>query len=716
VTVDPHALDPIFYPRSIAVVGASREESKRGFRTIQKLLEGGFPGAIYPINPKEQTILGLPCFASLRAVPGSIDLAVVCTPASTLPDLIPQCGEKGVKGAVVLAGGFAEAGDAGRALQERMVALAKMHRVRIVGPNTSGLFNTHHGCNIVGFSHLQGGPVGLLSQSGNLALALATEAEANGHLGLSTYVGVGNESDIQLHEYLDFFAGDRNTGAVVAYLEGLKDGRAFLSALRRITRHKPVVIYKSGRTQAGQGAAKSHTGALAGEFAVSAGVLRQAGAVLARRSDELLPMAEALSLLPPLASRRIAVLADGGGHGTIAADALTEQGLALAGLADSTKRRLQALLPAAASVANPVDVAGGTDTNPALFFDCAQALLEDPAVAGLLITGLYGGYGERFTETLTGVELETSRRLAALSRQIGKPLIVHSLYGVLPAAQQPEPLRALREAGIPIHGVLERAVACLEALAEYGEVRKAPEPVDVRRVSRSPGFEGVLSRCRAEGRTVVLEPEARAALAEVGVAMPAHRLATHPDEAVRAFHELGDVPVALKIVSRNIVHKSEAHGVRLGISSEPEVRAAFAEIVANAKAYAGDPNISGVLVTPMAPSGGVELILGVVRDPTFGPVLMAGLGGVFVDVLKDVAFRALPLTADDALALLGELRASAVLNGVRGAAPVDKNALVRLMLALSDLCTAFPEIVELDLNPVRAYPQGTVVLDARILV
>jgi acetate---CoA ligase (ADP-forming) len=285
---------------------------------------------------------------------------------------------KGAKGAVVLAGGFAEAGDDGRRLQDEMVRVAQNCNVRIVGPNTSGVFNTHKACNIVGFSNLKKGGIGLLSQSGNMALSLVTEAEANGHIGLSTYVGIGNESDIQFVEYLDYFAEDENTRAVVAYVEGMNNGRVFLDALRRMTRRKPVVLYKSGRTSAGRSSAKSHTGALAGDYAVSEGVLRQAGAVLARKSDEILSLGEALSLLKPLASRRVAVLADGGGHATIAADALSEQGLTLAVLSHETQQRLSAILPPSAAVANPVDVAGGTDANPAVFADCARILLEDP--------------------------------------------------------------------------------------------------------------------------------------------------------------------------------------------------------------------------------------------------------------------------------------------------------------------------------------------------
>ncbi len=717
-----NALHPIFYPDSIAIIGASRDQTKRGFRSIQKLLEDGFKGAIYPVNPKETEILGQRSYASLADIPGPVDLALICTPAKTLPAVMAQCGAKGVKGAVVLAGGFAEAGAEGERLQQQMVEEAIRQGVRIVGPNTSGIFNTHAACNIVGFSHLKRGGIGLLSQSGNMALSLVTEAQANGHVGLSTYVGIGNEADIRFHEYLEYFREDANTKAVIAYVEGIKDGRRFLQALRRVAREKPIVIYKSGRTSAGRSSAQSHTGALAGDYAVSEGVLKQAGAILARESDEILSLAEALSLLEPMASRRVAVLADGGGHATIAADALTERGLKLAPLSEGSRKKLAAILPSSAAVANPVDVAGGTDSNPAVFAECARILLADPGVDALLVTGLFGGYGVRFSQTLTPIEMQTSERIAELHREFRKPVLVHSLYGSLYADLRPRPLALIRERGIPVYDSLERAVRCVQALAEYGEVRRRPAYSQDARGLRSSGFERVLAACRREGRTVVLEHEARQALEEAGVEMSAPAIvAVDADAAGAAFKALGAVPVAMKVVSVDVIHKTDADCVKLDLSDEAGVRKAYAEILANARRHClrhhgREPDITGAILTPMAAKGGIEVIIGVVRDPSYGPVLMFGLGGILVEVLRDVVFRSLPLTEEDARSMLEEIRASKILDGVRGAPPADKDALVRLMLGISALCTAFPEIAELDLNPVLAYPAGVGILDARILL
>ncbi|ESY79357.1 acyl-CoA synthetase [Mesorhizobium sp. LNHC221B00] len=703
-------------PNSIAIVGASKNPAKRGYRSLRKLLDDGYAGAIYPINPKESEICGIRCLPDLGSLPGPVDLALVCTPASAIASVITECAAKGVRGAVVLAGGFGEAGDDGKRLQDAMLAAARTGGVRIIGPNTSGMFNTHKACNLVGFSDLRKGSIGLLSQSGNMALSLVTEAQANGHVGLSTYVGVGNEADIRFDEYLDYFAADPNTNVVIAYIEGLKDGRRFLNALRRISLEKPIVIYKSGRTSAGRISAKSHTGALAGEYAVSEGVLRQAGAVLACRSDEILPIAEALSLLAPLRSRRVAILADGGGHATIAADALCERGLVLAPLSEETRRRLAAVLPRAASIGNPIDVAGGTDADPLVFAACAEILLQDSMVDGLLISGLYGGYAVRFSRDLLAPELNATDMIGAISRRLGKPVVVHSLYSALQADQRPLPLIDMRRAGIPVHSSLETAVRCIQALAEYGEVGRGFEALPPNRAEHSRVFEQVLAGCRAEGRRVVLEHEGRGSLHDFGLDLAPALLPVDEREAEEAFLRLGAQPVAMKIVSRDILHKTEAGGVKLNVADVASVHRSFLEIVANAKAAVTNPNVAGVLVTPMAAKGGVEVIVGVVRDAAYGHVMMFGLGGVLVEVLSDVVFRALPISRNDAFAMLDEIKARALLEGVRGGAPVDRDALADLMLQISRFVEAFPDIDELDLNPILAYPDSLAVLDVRILL
>ena len=700
-------------PNSVAIIGASKDPTKRGFRAIQTLLQEKFAGAIFPINPKEAEILGLPCYPDLASVTGEIDLALICTPARTLPAMVQACGEKGVRGAVVLAGGFSEAGEAGVRLEQEMVTAARQFGVRLVGPNTSGMFNTHKACNLVGFSNLQPGGLGILSQSGNMALSLVTEGQINGHMGFSTYIGVGNEADLQFSEYLDYFAEDEQTKVVIAYVEGLKDGRAFLDSARRACLKKPVVLYKSGRTEVGQSSAKSHTGALAGSYGVAKGALQQAGVTVVSQSDQILSVAEALALLPPPPSKRIAILADGGGHATIAADALTEQGMLLPRLSQETRDRLAAILPPAAALANPVDVAGGTDANPEVFADCAEVILADPNVDALLIVGLFGGYAIRFSETLRAIENHTASRLGGMIERFEKPLLVQSLY----APMRTEALVTLRAAGVPVHESVETAVRCLVLLAEYGAARSRiaaatlPSAAEANAAATS-----IITNARREGRSSLLEHEAQALLRSYDISVPPSVLITAPDALAQARQQFGDVPLAMKVVSKDILHKSDANAVQLNVSGEAEMQQAYAAIMDNSRAYRADADIKGVLATPMARKGGVEMIIGVTRDPQFGPIMMFGLGGIFVEVLKDVVFRSLPLTAVDAAEMLDEIKAKAILGGVRGAPPVDREAIIDLMLRISRVCQAHPEIVELDLNPILGYADGYALVDARMIL
>ena len=700
-------------PNSVAIIGASKDPTKRGFRAIQTLLQEKFAGAIFPINPKETDILGLPCHPDLDSVPQQIDLALICTPARSLPAMVRACGEKGVKGAVVLAGGFSEGGDEGTKLEQEMVAVAREFGVRLVGPNTSGMFNTHKACNLVGFSDLQPGGIGILSQSGNMALSLVTEGQINGHMGFSTYIGVGNEADLQFHEYLDYFSDDEQTKVVIAYVEGLKNGQAFLESARRACRIKPVVLYKSGRTEVGQNTAKSHTGALAGSYGVARGALQQAGVTVVSQSDQILSVAEALALLPAPPSKRIAILADGGGHATIAADALTEQDMLLPRLSQKTRERLAAILPPAAALANPVDVAGGTDSNPEVFADCAEAILDDPNVDALLVVGLFGGYAIRFSETLGPIENHTASRLGGMIERFGKPIILQSLY----APMRTESLVTLRAAGVPVHESVERAVRCLVSLAEYGAARAriaAEEPAAAPQATAAASE--IVANARSEGRSSLLEHEAQALLKSYDIPLPPSILVCSQAELAQARDQLGDVPLAMKIVSKEILHKSDAGAVKLNVVGEEAMGKAYAAIIENALAYRADADIKGVLVTPMARKGGVEIIIGVTRDPQFGPIMMFGLGGIFVEVLKDVVFRSLPLSATDAEEMLGEIKASAILDGVRGAPPVDRKAIVDLMLRISKVCLAHPEIVELDLNPILGYADGYALVDSRMIL
>lgn len=711
-TASASPLHAILNPRAIAVIGASNDPTKRGYQAIKQLQGDGFAQPIYPINPKAPEVLGLTAYPSLGAVPGEIDLALVCTPAKTLPQLLRDCGAKGVKGAVVLAAGFGEAGPTGAALETEVLAVAESQGIRLIGPNTNGVFNLHQRINLVGVKDAEPGNIGIVSQSGNMMLALITEAQRRRQLGFSTYIGVGNQLDVRFSEYLEYFGEDDNTAVPVLYVEGFKNGRRFLEVAREVTQKKPVVVYKSGRTEAGQVSASSHTGSLAGSFALTRDLLRQVGVTVVEQSDKILSVAEGLSLLPPAAGGRVAVLGDSGGHGTITTDALIEAGLSLATLSEESRMALAALLPAQASLKNPIDVAGGTDDNPTVFADCARILLDDPGVDLLMIVGMFGGYAVRFAEQLSQAEIETSAKIGALAAEKGKPVIVQSIY----ATHKPEPLSVLRHAGVPLFIWPENAIRCAAECVRYGVARRRlaanpPRPP----AAAKPAVTALVEKARAEGRGALFEDEAKRLLKHFGVAVPESLLLRSDADVAAAAERFGTRSLAMKIVSQDILHKSDAGGVKLKVSGAEAMAAARQEILANAKAYKPAARIDGVLATPMA-APGVEVILGVVQDPIFGPVMMFGLGGIFVEVLKDVAFRALPMSRADAAEMLEQIASAKILEGVRGRGPVDKQALLDLMMAMAELAEAHPEITEIDLNPVILREDGLDLADARMIL
>ena len=709
-------LHDILAPSGIAVVGASADPTKRGYKAMVGLINGGYQGHIYPINPKADHILGVQAWPSLTEMPGCPELALLCTPAATVPALIAECGRRGVKGAVILASGFGETGEEGAALEAQMMDIARAHGVRIIGPNTSGMFNLHHQINLLALDNVKPGDIGIVSQSGNMLLSLALEAQHNGQVGFSTYVGPGNQSDIGFNDYLRYLGEDEHTRVATLYVEGFRDGQQFLKVARDVTAMKPVVVYKSGATEQGQKAASSHTGALAGSYQMTVDLLRQAGVSVVQYSDEILPVAEGLGRLQKAPGKRVAVISDGGGQATIAADRLSEAGLTLAELSDATRSALREVLLPQASTLNPVDVAGSSDANPSLLASCIELVMADEGVDSVFLVGMFGGYSLRFAESLMGDEMRGAERMVELAQASEKPLVIYSLYAPI----KPPALRRLHEAGLPVYSSIEHAVRVLAALGERGEYL-ASQQVQETIAPAAPAETGkaMLKAAKAEGRDL-LEFEAKGLLAEHGIAVPEEWLVRREDELAEIAQRTQGKPLAMKVVSKDILHKSDAGGVKLNLVGEAPLRDAFQAIQSNAQAYDPNAQIEGVLVTPMAEKG-VEVIIGMLRDPIFGPVLMFGLGGIFVEVLEDVAFRSLPLTLHDAQSMVDQLKAQKVLAGVRGAAGVDKQALVSLLMQVSQLVEAYPEISELDLNPVIAYPKGHsaanyAIVDARIIV
>ncbi|MBW2218041.1 MAG: acetate--CoA ligase family protein [Deltaproteobacteria bacterium] len=701
-------LDRIFNAKSVAIIGASKNETKRGFRAIKTLQEDGFEGKIFPVNPKEDSILGLHCYKTIRDIDDNIDVVLITTPAKTIPGILKDCGEKGVAGAVVIAGGFRELGEKGRKLETQVIDTAKSAGVRLIGPNTSGIMNFKSNMNLVGIRNAPKGVIALLCQSGNMALTLITEAIIRKHAGFTYYAGIGNESDIKFHEYLKFFRDDPDTKSILIYVEGMSEGRKFLQEAYKTTIHKPIILLKSGRSITGKKSAGSHTGSMAGMSEVAKAAYVRAGITVIENSDELFPVAETLSSLPPIKNNSVAILADGGGHATIAADLLSDYGIKLPELSEKTKKALKQILPEAASVINPVDVAGGTDQNPSLFADCANIILKDQNVGGLLIVGLFGGYGIRFSESLVIEEEEAAHRIGRLVRKKKKPIIVHSLY----SSYNSHPLE------LPVHDSLDITCKCAEALSNYGEYLNSYHAktnfVFSWRAKAKRAGKKIIANALQDNRYVLLEHEAKELIKLHGAPVSLNRIATSETEAVNLARGIEE-KVVMKIVSPDILHKSDANGVKLNLESEDEIKAAYREIIKNAKIYKHDADIHGVLVSPMSASG-LEVIVGTKIDDQFGPVIMYGLGGIMVEVMKDVTFWVLPISPRSARRMLDDTRSSIILDGIRGQAGYDKKSMKKLLLMCSDLIESYPEIEEMDLNPVILYQEGLDVVDARIIL
>lgn len=708
------SLEKVLNAESVAIVGASKNETKRGFQAIRTLLNDSYEGKIYPVNPKEKTILGFKCYKRLADIKKPVDLALIATPAPTIPDILEECGECGIRGAVIIAGGFGEAGVDGKALEHEILKVATERDIRLIGPNTSGMMNLKSGMNLVGLRDVPKGEIALLSQSGNMALTLMIEAKLRSLKGFSYYIGVGNEADIKFHEYLEFLRNDPETRAILIYVEGMRDGRKFLQEAYKTTLQKPIILLKSGRSTTGKRSAGSHTGALAGMSEVARTALQRAGIIVIENSDELFPVAETLSSLPVIKNNKVAILADGGGHATIAADLLTDFGVTIPELSQKTREKLRSILPRAAAVRNPVDVAGGTDADPTIFAQCADIILKDANIGGLLIVGLFGGYGIRFAEVLALQEEDAAHQMGKLVKKRNKPIVLHSLYN----SEKPHSLHLLRYYGITVYDSLDIACKCISALARRGNYLKAYHAktnfvLNWRSKARQEG-NAIIRTARAEGRNILLEHEAKALIHIHGLPAFKDQLVHSAIEAVDAAKKMRG-GVAMKIVSPDILHKSDAGGVRLDLKSRQDIEDAYAGIMRGAKKYKKDADIRGVLVSPMARSG-IEVIIGTKIDDQFGPVIMYGLGGVLVEILKDVAFRVLPISPLSAKRMIEDTKSAPILDGYRGDGPYDKQAIKSILLICSELMESYPEIREMDLNPVIVHERGASVVDARIIL
>lgn len=682
-------LDQFFSPRSVAIVGASQDPTKLGYSVLHNVIRHGFRGEIYPINPKADEILGRVAYSSVLEVPGAIDLAVVVVPSRFVASVLEECGQKGVKGAIIITAGFREVGFEGVAMEKELIAIGKQHGVRLIGPNCLGIIDTYAPLQAsFALGMPKQGKIAFMSQSGALCTSILDMALADG-IGFSRFVSLGNKADLNEIDFLQVWGEDRNSRVITAYLEGIADGGRFIEVARAVSKHTPIIAIKSGTTQAGSRAVSSHTGTLAGSERAYEAAFLQAGVLRAGSVQDLFDMAVAFARQPLPASNKVAVVTNAGGPGIMATDALERAELQLASLTAETQEFLRSGLPPAASVLNPVDVLG--DAMADRYALAVNAVADDPNVAAIIVV---------LTPQIMTQIRETAQAVAEVAQRSGKPV----LTAFMGKQTISDGERILTEHGLPNYPVPERAVAALGAMVRQKAWQNRPLPQYERLDVERERVAGVFRQVRADGRLTIGDAEARSIQAAYGIPYPKSELARTADDAVKVAEEIG-YPVVMKITSPDILHKTDIGGVRLNLQSPEQVRDAFDLMVYRAQRYQPTAEIWGCLVQQQV-RGGKEVLLGMNRDPQFGPLLVFGLGGIYVEALKDVTFRVAPIDRQQAREMLSEIRAFPLLRGVRGEPPSDLDAIVDVMLRLSQLVADFPEIVELDINPLMVFEQG----------
>jgi acetyltransferase len=698
------SLSHFFAPRTVAVIGASTSPTKLGHAVLNNLLRGGFlkeDRRVYPINPTAESILGQPCFRSVLAVPGPIDLAVIVIPYPAVPDALRECGEKAIPAAIVISAGFREAGWEGAERERELLEVARQFSIRLIGPNCLGVIDTITPLNATFSAGMPpSGPMAFMSQSGALGAAILDWAMA-GRLGLSKFVSLGNKADVSETDLLQEWAADPALRVILAYIEGLPDGQQFIRVARQVSRQKPVVAIKSGITQSGARAVTSHTGSLAGSEQAYQAAFRQAGVIRADTLEELLDFALAFGYLTPLRGDRVAIITNAGGPGILATDAVERYGLRLARFEPERQAKLEQFLPGAASAANPVDLLG--DARADRFDFALQQILDDPQVDAILVLVT--------PQAMTDME-QTADVIVRAAAQASIPVLA-CLMGQASLGRGPD---ILQQHNVPRFPFPERAARALYAMNQYRLLRSVPIPqFDTLEVDRAR-VSGAIQAVRAAGRVSIGDFEAREILLAYGFKAPATELAASAEQAVEFADRLG-YPVVLKVASPEILHKTDIGGVRLGLEGPSEVRDAFDLITYRAQRFLPEARLWGCTVQKMVPPG-LEMLVGMNRDPQFGPLVTCALGGVFVEILQDAVFRLAPFSRQEAEAMLTELRAAALFSGVRGRRPVDREALVEALLRVGQLVVDFPEIEELDINPFVVFEagQGGVALDMRLIL
>ncbi len=704
-------LDLIINPKSIAVVGASGRAGSLGRAIFKNLLQGDYRGILYPVNPKSTSIMGVKSYGSLTEIPDEVDMAVLIIPAGMVPDTIEQAALKGVKGCIIITAGFKEIGGEGLELDGKLQEVMKRTGVRVVGPNCLGIINTNKDVSMnasFGREIPPAGNIAFVAQSGGLCASVLDFA-AGKNIGFSKFVSIGNKSDYNEVDFLRYLKDDPETRVILMYLEDIKDGRAFMETAREVTwgAGKPVIVVKAGRSAEGARAAASHTGSLAGSDSSYDAIFLQSGVLRVPGLDELFNFAVAFSEQPLPRGNRVAIITNSGGPGIMATDSAIRHGLKLAELSEETKQKLLGCLPGTASVKNPVDVIG--DANVDRYENAIRYSLSDENVDSAIVIVSPGA--------LTPI-IETAEVIARVAKDFDKPVLA-SFMGNVDVA---EGVHYLEEKGIPNYPFAESAARALAGMVKFQSSLKPDEVFrkkrDIRRYQAdSERARSIISeKLRGKDKCSMTEKEASEILSCYGFPLLKSRVAGDISQVESIVGDIG-LPVVMKIDSNDILHKSDAGGVKINLRTVEEAKSAYMEIVSNAKKFRADAVINGVLIEQMARPG-QEIILGATKDRIFGHICMFGLGGIFVEAMKDVAFRLAPMWESSAERMIQSIRGYKILKGVRGNPPSDMSAIKECLLRLSEMLSDNPNIVELDINPLLVYPegQGCVVADVRIIL
>ena len=705
------SLEKVFNPQSVAVIGASEVPGKASERRTRSLLEGGYNGDVYLINPKRSELFGRKAYPNITEIDKEVDLVMIVVAPRFLVSAVADSVKMGAKGIIIITAGLGETGEEGKKIEAEVLNEAAKTGAYVIGPNCSGMFSASAEMNFLGVPRLKKGSISVLAQSGNVIDSLTHYARMKG-VGFSKIISVGNAIGVNFHEYIEYLKDDPDTKAIMMYLEGIKEGNSMVRVVRETVKKKPVIALKVGRSGAGARAAASHTGSLAGDDIIVDAAFRQAGIVRVSNVDELFDMAEVFCDSPLPKGNHVAILSEGGGDNSVAADNAELFGMEVPVLSEETQEKMRPFLLEGMPASNPIDYGGTAEENPHMITECVKVCVEDDQVDGVYITGFFGGFKDIIAPHVAEIEEQTSRDLVGLVKKHEKPIFVHTSF----ARGDIESLNILKTAGVPVIESSDRASQCLGALMKFALNQKKISEMTIpsSEAKERPAVKAIFKKALDENRSNLLETESRALLEEYGISLPEAILAHSPEEAIEAARKM-PYPLAMKVVSPDIIHKSDAGGINLDLKDEKDVENAFKEILNSAGKVTTKERVLGTLISPMAAKG-QECIIGMIRDSQFGPVIMFGLGGIFVEVLKDVSFRVAPLAEEDIDEMIKEIKGYKILTGIRGEKAKDINAIKNILAKLSEIAINHAEIEEIDLNPVIVHEKGVSIVDSRIII